>query len=272
VATPAFALLYALVPILVLGAVGFGIWRLASASRAHLTFAGLLSAYFQLVSGVSLIVLLSGLTALLTAAGASLLGPDFSYRASGAAGFSQPAAAPAARAATAQATAANAGSSGPSSVVKPAPTPIPVATVSPELRERQQLDQERQQREGLAQGISLSVVAGVLFVLHWLGRRNVLPRLGQDPRPSRAYVGLMLALFSLTGVITLPLAAAQVSSFYTAPTPLPGTFNQPQPPGGTLALAVAVIPFWVAFLMSVSRAAHRPEPADSSPTAVEEAT
>jgi len=255
VAPAGFALLYALVPMLVLGGIGFGIWRLASGGRATLTFVGLLSGYFQLVRGVSLIVLLSGLTLLCNAAWASLLGAEFSYRASPGAAVAQ--AAPPAKPSAAASGAAS-------------PKPSPVPTVSPEIRERQRSDMERQQREGLAQGISLSVVASVLFALHWVGARTILPRLGQDAGPSRVYLGLMLALFSLTGVITLPLAAAQVSSFYTAPAPAPGSFNQPQPPGGTLALAVAVIPFWLAFLLTISRAARRPEPtAPAAPAAPE---
>jgi|GEM_PF-3774543 hypothetical protein len=170
----AFGTLYSLVPILVLGGIGFLIWRVASGGRAAFTFAGVLAAYFHLVCGVSLVVLLAGFTLLLTAAWASLFGAEFSYR--------------------------------PGPGAAPAPGPA---------------------------------VA----------------------KPAASAVAKAQAAAS-----ALPVAAAQVSSFLTAPPHTPGTFNQPQPPGGALGLAIAVIPFWAAFLWSTTRAARRPEPATPAPT------
>ncbi|HEX6510886.1 MAG TPA: hypothetical protein VF157_01195 [Chloroflexota bacterium] len=244
-------MLFSVVPLLVLALIGWAIWRAASAARgggAGFTFAGLLSGYFQLVQGAALLMLLVGGATLLTAGFSYALGRDFSYRTTV---FSAPA--PVAPAP------AKPAASGATPVASPSPTPVP--TVSPDVRARQQRDLDQQQRNGLSQGISLTIVAAILAVLHGFGRRWLLPRLSLSPAPSRIFLGVMLAIFGLTGVIALPLAAAQLAGFYTAAPPEPNAQpNQlPTPPGAALATAIAVLPLWIGFLWATVRSARTRE-------------
>jgi len=233
--------LYTLGPLLVLGLIGWGIWRGATAAReGTFNVGGLLSGYFQLVQGAALVLLLVGGATLLAAGFSYAFGQDFSYRTTV---FAPITPGPAQAKPTASVTAAAA----------PGPTPIP--TVAPELQQRRQRDVAQQQRGGMSQGISITIVAALLAGLHGAGRRWLLPRLGMSPAPSKLYLGVMLVVFGITGVIALSIAAANLAGFYSAPAadPLAQPNELPTPPGGAVATALADLPLWIWFLWTTVR-------------------
>jgi len=243
------SIVFALLPLGILALIVFGAWKAVASARGGgaITFGGVLAGYFYLVEGASLIVVLVGVTMVLTAGFGAWFGQEFSYRPP----FIPPTPAPAVAK-----PAASAKPEASATVVSPGPTPTP--TLTPEQHDRQQRDLNQQQRTGLTQGISLAIVAAILAGLHYIGRRLLLPLIGRDPAPSRVFLGIMLAAFSITGVVALPVAAAQTAGYLTAdPEAFSSTGQRPDPPGGALALAIAVLPFWGVFLWNMVREARR---------------
>lgn len=271
---PALALV---VLLLLLAGGAYVILRAIGRDGAGFSFRSVLAVYVAIVSGVSLLVFALGLSLLLNAGFGSLLGREFSYRPSfGSASFGQsasvsvqappPPAAEQQRTSTAQAAT---GQVTPGPTATPAPLPTPViatrsATIPPEIRARQAVELEQQQRGGLVQGSSLAVTGLLLWGLHRLVRRTVGPPGAASAATllGRTSAAVMLATFSLIGVVAVPTAVAQVASYFLAPPP-EGTLPGPEPPGGTLATALVALPFWAYYLGVVLRGVRQAEVAAS---------
>jgi len=95
----------------------------------------------------------------------------------------------------------------------------------------------------------------VICLLHVYGRRAVEKTTGKAaPTLRRVYVFSMLGIFSLAGLVSLPLAIYQLIDYYVTRTGEPGygPYNNP-PPSEALAVAIVVVPLWAYYLFRVFR-------------------
>ncbi|MHC1716687.1 MAG: hypothetical protein AB9915_02255 [Candidatus Dojkabacteria bacterium] len=102
------------------------------------------------------------------------------------------------------------------------------------------------QKQGLVNGLTIAISMVVLFAIHKLGiylseKKSVLYWL------KKTYTFVSLIVFSIVGVITIPIAAYQLSTY---------AFSRPEditvidPPGLALATVIFVLPLWIYFLVS----------------------
>lgn len=233
-----FPLLFLVVLAAIIAIVVFVVVRLRSGEPLVLSFRALLTAYFYLMTIVSLLILAVGLSILLKAGLGSALGREFSY-------YSSPM----------------------QRMVKPAFPPGRIEKIGEELRvpteeelRAQQEEQRAQQarrienqfRTDLVQGITMVVVGGLVWVSHLLGRGQIENR--QDsayPFYNRAYLTLLLAIFSVAGVIALVSGINDTLRFYIIP--VVDEFEYHSPPGGNLAAALVFVPVWLYYLLAFVR-------------------
>jgi hypothetical protein len=207
----------------------FVVLRIRSGEPLVLPLRTILVAYFHLVSIVAVLILAVGLTTLLKAALSGPLGRSFSYYQ------------PNRELMTARAEAGSAGQ------VRTGPT----AEQLEEQRQRELRRIEQEYRNDLIQGTTMVVVGGVLWPLHAWGRRRIV-RLGDSASSffAKAHLTLLLVLFSLIGVISLPLAIYEALRYLLPEDDL--TFRPA--PGGTVATALVFVPLWLYYLWT---ALHR---------------
>lgn len=201
---------------------GFRLWR---GDPVNISFPMLLTAYFYLLTMVGLIIMLMGLSGL-TNTGLSLaLGRDFSY--------SRP---PVMKA------------------VPVTPEGFPDRRVLPP--EDQQMEQDRQQerqfREGLLQGASMAVVGGIVWAIHFSGRRRVS---GVKSEGSgfllMAYLIIMLVISSITGLIGLTSGVYETLRYFLVQ-PV-NEFDYWSAPGQSVSIAIVFVPVWAYYLVSLLR-------------------
>lgn len=105
------------------------------------------------------------------------------------------------------------------------------------------------QKQGFVNGLTIAISMIVLFFIHKLGiflseKKSVLYWL------KKTYTFVSLIVFSLVGVVTIPIAAYQLSTY---------AFSRPEditlidPPGLALATVIFVLPIWIYFLVSTIR-------------------
>jgi len=143
--------------------------------------------------------------------------------------------------------------------VRVAPPPPGVEAAAPASPTSEQIEQakrqqERSYRDSLIQGISMAVVGGIIWVLHLVGRR----RMGleeAEPFFKKAYLALLLGIFSVVGIIFLPTAVYETLRYYILG-PV-NEFDYRPAPGGSLATAIVFVPFWVYYLLALLRETRR---------------
>ena len=137
----------------------------------------------------------------------------------------------------------------PGGVVRPGiPTPE-------ERDERQLRERENMYRDDLIEGITLSVVGGIIWLGHFFGRRFV--RDTDDPAQhflNRAYLTGMLAIFTIVSIISLPQSIYELLRYYIIPM---DEFSYRQGPGGSLGVALVFVPLWIAGLTAFLRQASK---------------
>lgn len=215
------------------GVVSFG-FRLRSGEPINISFGFLLTAYFYLLTIVGLIVLLIGLSGLLNAGLSLALGRDFGYP-------RPPVAMP----------------------IPATPEGLPDRKAPSPEEQRLEADrqQERQFREGLLQGASMVLVGGIVWGVHYRGRRRMTR--GEDERSSflgMAYLIILLAISSIVGVVSLTSAINDTLRFYLIQ-PV-GDFEFRPPPGQNVSVALVFAPVWGYYLLSLLRGLNRRGPTD----------
>jgi len=218
---------------LVVAGIVYGIQRARTGLGVIIPLKQLFTIYLYAVTILTLLLTVSGLSHLVQAGLAVPLGKDFSYY--------------------------------PSFISAPfrLPPPIPVKPgVSPEqtqltpeeeakLREeearirREGLDLAH--REGLLNGLSLSVVGAILWAFHQWGRRRMAEK---DSLMERLYLIILLFIFAALALSSLPASISQTVRFYVI-RPSDQFFGDP--PGGKLATAIVTLPFWLYYLASTIR-------------------
>ena len=213
----------------IIGAVVYVVLRLRSGEPFVISLGLLLRAYLYLGSLISLLVLMSGLAGLANAGLSQTFGREFSYQ--------------------------------PETVFRSPPIRGPVTDLEDRNQEEvlQQRDEglSRAVRRGVIDGISTTLVAGLLFAAHWGGRRSLeSPEERRRGYLNRIYVFILLIIFGVGTIVSLPQAIVQSITFAIES----GSEVQfRQPPGSNLATALVFIPFWLYYLATVLRQVRRGE-------------
>lgn len=227
-----FALLAFLGLVVIVLALGYIVTKIKASEPLELSFRNFLLAYFYLMTIASLLVMSLGVASLLQTGMGAALGKEFSYSA------------PRLR--------------------EPQPLPAsPNGKTGPSI-EKQKAEREerldRQSREGLLQGVSMSVIGGIILGLHWWGRRRLTSG-RRDWLPTalrKAKLLILLAIYSVVGLIALPWGIYDALRYYIIPATdrFSGTT-----PGGVLSVALVFVPLWAYFLVAVIGELKRTETA-----------
>jgi hypothetical protein len=114
------------------------------------------------------------------------------------------------------------------------------------VQQRQQY--ERQTRENLLQGLTLSVAGALFWGVHWSGRRQLETAAEHASLLRRGYFLLGLAIFGIASIVLLPMAVYSALRYYLLPV---GQFDFRQGVGDSLASALVVVPLWLLYLRIV---------------------
>ncbi|MBI4198087.1 MAG: hypothetical protein HY533_03145 [Chloroflexi bacterium] len=204
------------------GAVGgivYLVLKLRAGERITFPTRLLFRLYLYVISLISLVTLVAGLSNLVQAGLGAALGKEFSYN--------------------------------PVYVAEPfRPAPEPVKgeppTVDPKADEElRQKGLDRALKEGLLNGLSLSIVGAAVLALHTWSRRRLETEEERRGIPHRVYLILLLALFGVVTLVTLPSAIYESLRYYLLDTTRQDYGNRP---GGALATALVALPVWAYYL------------------------
>ena len=126
--------------------------------------------------------------------------------------------------------------------------PTETSPTPEEQEEERHQSLERAFQEGLLQGASLTIVGGIIWGVHFIGRRRLeREEEGQEaPLLNRVYLLVLLLVFSIITITSLPGAVFETLRYYLLDTQ--ETFRSQ--PGGKLATALVALPFWLFYLRS----------------------
>lgn len=216
-----------LVSVAILGAIVGAIALLVRGGRGAIEFAprNLVRIYLYVASMAGIIVLVVGLSGLLTAGFAAAFGNGFVY--------------------------------GESSVPTIAPCP-PTAdpTVKclpagqPDFTQQRQRELDRRRGDDLIRGLTFTVFGAIFWGAHFVARRGVM---GPDELTSslrRGYLLLGTVIFGIATVILLPTGIYQALSYLILPAE-GGTFRAGV--GDTLPGGIVTLPIWLVYLWLVVR-------------------
>ena len=217
-----------LVAVGVVGAIVGAVALLVRGGRGAMEFAprNLVRVYLYVASMAGIIVLVVGLSGILTAGFAAAFGNSFVY--------------------------------GDTSSIAPMPACGPVTDANtkcvpggqPDYTEQQRRDQERRRADDLIRGITFTVFGAVFWGAHFFARRGVM---GADELTSglrRGYLLLGTVIFGIATVILLPTGIYQALSYLILPADL-GTYRQGV--GDALPGGLVTLPVWLIFLWLVIR-------------------
>ena len=200
----------------------------------------LFRAYLYLISIVSIVILMVGLSGLVQAGLGTALGKEFSYSPS----FKS------------------------SAVLRPvSPEERPLSPgeglVEPALDEKltgREEGLDRALKEGILNGLSFTLVGGVVLGLHLWGRRRLESEEERSSMLNRSYLILLLVIFSIAALIALPSAVFDTLQYYILDSG--DEFRQGRP-GSRLAAAIVTVPAWAYFLNATLGILRRQERQDA---------
>jgi hypothetical protein len=121
-------------------------------------------------------------------------------------------------------------------------------------REDRILGLERARKEGLIQGISFTLIGGIIWGAHLFSRRKLETAEDRSSPINRGYLIIMVVIFGLVTIINLPQAVFEGFRFYLLE-PL-NEFDRHSSPGGKLALSIVTLPIWIVYLVGAIKAAR----------------
>lgn len=196
-----------LIPILVIGGIIAGIVYVINRSRAgappiSITFRTVILVYLYLVSAITIILIAIGVDFLFRATYSEAFGRDFSYE-----------------------------------IFEPGPFG---GQTGQELRRRADNEFE----DDLLRGATLAIVATLVWGVHRAGRWYLEQgeQNGEASFIRRVHLVVMLLIFGLVGLFSLPFGIYETLRFYIIE---PVEFESPNPPGDILAMAVPFTIGWV---------------------------
>ena len=105
--------------------------------------------------------------------------------------------------------------------------------------------------EDVTLGVTVMGTGAVICLLHVLGKKALEAKEGTaTPLLKRVYLFFMLSIFSLGGLVALPLAIYGIAHYYVEPIE---EYMYHSDPSGQIAAAVVIVPLWVYYLMRVLR-------------------
>ena len=120
---------------------------------------------------------------------------------------------------------------------------------------RSQLEAERQYKSDLVQAGTLTLIGGVLWGLHSMGRRRF--QHADNPYNEffyKAYAAILLALFGVAGITSLTSGVYETLRFFLIPT---DEFSYGSQPGDAIGAAIVFVPVWGYYLLSMLRLSNR---------------
>ena len=121
-------------------------------------------------------------------------------------------------------------------------------------REERILGLDRARKEGLIQGISFTLIGGIIWGAHLFSRRKLETAGDRNSPINRGYLIIMVVVFGLITIINLPQAVFEGFRYYILE-PL-DEFRRTSPPGGRVALSLVTLPIWIIYLMGAIKAAR----------------
>ena len=225
-----------MVPLLVLGlvivGVVFAIQRVRRGEGVSLSLRQVLAFYFYVMTVVTLLVAVGGLSRLVQAGLAVPLGREFSY---------YPVYYPDDYPVPLRMEAPPA----PALAVPPTVVPPGKGSVPEEEEARRQKGLDQAFKEGVLGGLNFTVVGGLFWLVHQWGRR----RFGQNGEGlEQLYLIGLLSIFAGLTLYSLPSGINDTLRYYLLDARQ--GFN---PPGGRLATAIVALPFWLFYLSAAFR-------------------
>ncbi len=219
-----------MVPLAILGLVIVGvvfvIQRVRRGEGVSLSLRQVLAFYFYVMTVVTLLVTVGGLSRLVQAGLTVPLGREFSY---------YPVYYP-----DAYPVALPQGTPSAPTVAPPQKGPIPE-----EEEARRQKGLEQALKEGILSGLNFTVVGGVFWLVHQWGRR----RFGQNgDMLEQLYLIGLLSVFAGLTLYSLPSGIDETLRYY-----LVDSRQGFSPPGDRLATAIVALPFWLFYLSAAFR-------------------
>ena len=191
----------------------------------------LLRIYLYLITLISIIVLVTGASGLVEAGLGAALGKEFSYS--------------------------------PVYIKAPIRVPEPSEGARQELtqetegeeRERLERGLDRAMKEGILKGVSFTLVGVMILGLHSWGRRRLETEDDRRGMLHRGYLVLLLVIFGVITLVTLPSAIFDTLRFYILEQA--DEFGRSVRPGEPLAVAIVSLPVWSYYLNVMLRLVRR---------------
>ena len=124
-------------------------------------------------------------------------------------------------------------------------------------KEQREKGLDRAFKEGLIQGISFTLIGGIIWGAHLFARRKLESPEDRLGPMNRAYLIIMVIVFGLVTIINLPQAVFEGFRYFILD-PL-NEFNRNAPPGGKLALSIVTLPIWMIYLVGAIKSARGSE-------------
>lgn len=213
-----------------IGGVVWGVLRLRSGQGLAVSWHTLFLAYFYLMTVVSLLVMVGGVSSLVRVGLGAALGQEFSYPAPSVYELRKP-----------------------PPPMPIGPGPVPAVPVPEQAREPTPQEQEaarqksldRSFREGLLNGLSFTIVGGLIWGVHLYGRRR-LEREGVEAGwLRRLYLVALLLTFGILTLTSLPGAVFDTLRYYLLEAS-PDFYRRP--PGESLSTGLVALPLWLYYL------------------------
>ena len=134
--------------------------------------------------------------------------------------------------------------------------------------ERRRLGLERARDEGIIEGGTFLIIGLIIWGSHLAGRRWLETREEQESLLSRVYLTLITITFGVITIVFLPQALSETFDYA-----LLDPSDRGDQPGEKLALSIATLPIWLAYLWQAIHAIRRAPAEDgSAPSSPEPST
>lgn len=214
---------------LVIAGIVYAVQRARSGQGITLPLRQLFNVYLYLMTILSLLLTVSGLSSLVQAGLAVPLGKEFSYYTPD---YPRPVYIPAP----------------PTIDGVPAPAK-PQLTPTPEEQEKQRQDTLNQAfKDGMVKGLSLTVVGGILWAIHWRGKRRMTEK---DSLMGRLYLVVLLFVFAALTLSSLPTGIYETVRYYVVGSQT--QYSGPVTPGAKLSTAIVSLPIWLIYLFGAMK-------------------
>ena len=222
-------MVYLVVLGLVIAGVVYAIQRVRRGEGVGVSLRQVLAFYFYVLTVVTLLIAVGGLSRLVQAGLAVPLGKEFSY---------YPVYYPEDYPVPVRLEAP------PAPTVAPTVVPPKTSIILEEEEARRQKGLDQAFKEGILSGLNFAVVGGVFWLVHQWGRR----RFGQNGGMlEQLYMLSLLGIFAGMTLYSLPTGLYDTLRYYFLDA------REISPPGGRLATAIVALPFWLFYLSAAFR-------------------